>query len=107
MSCLPRAVRSRLVIENDDRTYSAKDTLKLCQKAGVPMVFDLHHHLCRNDGEDFRDLLPDIFATWRDRPPKVHLSSPKDGQAVPSPRRLRRPGGGPALSGGRRGAGRL
>lgn len=77
---LPVAVRARLVIENDDRTYSAKDTLGLCQQLGVPMVFDLHHHLCRNDGEDFRDLLPDIFATWSDRPPKVHLSSPRDGR---------------------------
>lgn len=77
---LPAAVRARLVIENDDHTYSAQDTLGLCQQLGVPMVFDLHHHLCRNDGEAFRDLLPDIFATWSDRPPKVHLSSPRDGQ---------------------------
>lgn len=80
MERLPPAVRSRLVVENDDRTYSAKDTLQLCRQAGVPMVFDWHHHLCRSDGEDFRDLLPDVFATWRDRPPKVHLSSPKDGR---------------------------
>lgn len=77
---LPDSVRSRLVIENDDRTYSARETLSLCQDVGVPMVFDWHHHLCRNDGENVRDLLPDIFATWRDRPPKVHLSSPRDGE---------------------------
>lgn len=74
---LPEEVRSRLVIENDDRTYSARQTLTLCQRIGVPMVFDLHHHTCRNDGEDWADLLPDIFATWTDRPPKVHLSSPR------------------------------
>lgn len=76
---LPQSVRTRLVVENDDRTYSARQTLSLCQQTGVPMVFDLHHHICRNDGEDFRDLLPDIFATWHDRPPKVHLSSARDG----------------------------
>lgn len=79
---LPASVRARLVIENDDRTYSARQTLTLCQAAGVPMVFDLHHHMLRNDGEDFRKLLPDIFATWSDRPPKVHLSSPRDGKAA-------------------------
>lgn len=77
---LPAPVRARLALENDDRTYSAKATLELCRRIGVPMVFDLHHHLCRHDGEDFRHLLPDIFATWDDRPPKVHLSSPKDGR---------------------------
>lgn len=82
VNSLPAAARARLVIENDDRTYSAKDTLKLCQSVGVPMVFDLHHHICRNDGEDFRELLPDIFATWRDRPPKVHLSSPRDEKNI-------------------------
>lgn len=76
---LPEAVRARLVIENDDRTYSARDTLTLCREVGVPMVFDWHHHLCRNDGERLEDLLPAAFATWRDRPPKVHLSSPRGG----------------------------
>lgn len=74
---LPESVQSRLVVENDDKTYSALQTVALCEKAGVPMVFDFHHHLCRNDGEDFRELLPRIFATWTDRPPKVHLSSPR------------------------------
>lgn len=77
---LPESVRVRLAIENDDRTYSARETLALCQEVEVPMVFDLHHHICRNDGEDFQELLPDIFATWHDRPPKVHLSSPRDGK---------------------------
>jgi len=79
---LPEAVRARLVLENDDRTFSAKETLTLCQQAGVPMVFDLHHHWCRNDGEDYRDLLPAVFATWRDRPPKVHLSTPRSPEDV-------------------------
>ncbi len=74
---LPEAVRARLALENDDRTFSARETLALCRQAGVSMVFDLHHHWCRHDGEDFRDLLPAVFETWRDRPPKVHLSSPR------------------------------
>lgn len=76
---LPEEVRARLALENDDRTFSARETLDLCQAAGLPMVFDVHHHWCRNDGEDFRELLPAVFATWRDRPPKVHLSSPRPG----------------------------
>ncbi|WP_324670347.1 hypothetical protein [Geochorda subterranea] len=57
---------------------TARQTLRICQVVGVPMVFDWHHHVCRNDGEDFQELLPSVFATWRDRPPKVHVSSPRD-----------------------------
>ncbi|MBO8142381.1 MAG: UV DNA damage repair endonuclease UvsE [Firmicutes bacterium] len=79
---LPGAVRTRLALENDDRVFSARETLAVCREAGLPMVFDLHHHLCRHDGEDYRDLLPSVFDTWLDRPPKVHLSSPRDGRDV-------------------------
>lgn len=69
--------RERLCLENDDKTFSAAEVLALCQEVKAPMVFDYHHHVCRNDGEDFRELLPHIFATWHDRPPKIHLSSPR------------------------------
>src|SRR5690606_26566902 len=68
----------RICLENDDRVFSAAEVLEVCQATGVPMVFDYHHHVCRNDDEDFRDLLPAIFATWKDRPPKIHASSPRD-----------------------------
>lgn len=74
---LPTPVRARLALENDDTTFSARQTLRICQATGIPMVFDWHHHVCRNDGEDFRELLPAIFETWGDRPPKVHVSSPR------------------------------
>ena len=81
---LPERVRVRLALENDDTTFSAAQTLEICRAVGVPMVFDWHHHVCRNDGEDYRELLPRVFATWTGRPPKVHVSSPRgagDGRA--------------------------
>lgn len=74
---MPPWVRARLCLENDDKVFSAADVLDVCRRTQTAMVFDYHHHLCRNDGEDFRDLLPDVFATWTDRPPKIHLSSPR------------------------------
>lgn len=70
--------RKRLCLENDDRVFSAAEVLQVCRETGVSMVFDYHHHVCRNDGEDVRDVLPAAFATWTDRPPKIHLSSPRD-----------------------------
>ena len=76
---LPASVQSRIVIENDDVSYSIKDVLYLSEALGRPMVLDVHHHRCFNQGEDLAQYLPKIFATWQGlkRPPKVHLSSPQ------------------------------
>ncbi|OFW80228.1 MAG: hypothetical protein A2201_02680 [Alicyclobacillus sp. RIFOXYA1_FULL_53_8] len=77
---VPPAVQARLTLENDDKSYTAKDTLKLCQDLALPMVLDVHHDLCNPDANaTLRDLLGDIFATWTDTSlvPKVHISSPK------------------------------
>jgi len=44
---LPDAIRMRLVLENDEYAYSAQEILDVCRRAGVPMVFDAHHHVIR------------------------------------------------------------
>lgn len=69
--------QQRLVLENDDKSFSAEQVLTLTERIGIPMVFDYHHHVIRNDEEVLDELLSRAFATWQDRPPKVHLSSPK------------------------------
>ncbi|WP_455538692.1 UV DNA damage repair endonuclease UvsE [Terrisporobacter sp.] len=78
----PKRISSRLIIENDDKIFTAKDVLNLCNKINCPMVLDLHHHKCKNNGEDIVNLLGDIFNTWNNEklPPKVHFSSPKEGE---------------------------
>lgn len=78
----PEEVKSKLIIENDDKTYTAKETLFLCDKLNVPMVLDIHHHNCNNVGDNIYNLIPNIFATWKNEslPPKLHFSSPKDGE---------------------------
>lgn len=70
-------IAARLVVENDDRTYTAADVLGLCRRLGLPMVLDIHHHAVNSGGDSLGDLLPAIFATWGDALPKIHLSSPK------------------------------
>ena len=50
---LPEEIRSRLVLENDEHAYSAKEILEICQRAKVPMVFDAHHHVCHEKLDDF------------------------------------------------------
>ncbi len=76
---LPASIQNRLVIENDDTSYSVSDVLQLCQKINRPMVLDVHHHKCYNQGENLIEYLKDIFSTWDqlNRPPKIHYSSPK------------------------------
>jgi UV DNA damage endonuclease len=80
LSKYPSEVTRRLMFENDDKTFTAKETLNLCKLLELPMVFDVHHHNCNNNGEKIEDLLEDILKTWDKEklPPKFHFSSPRD-----------------------------
>ncbi len=66
---LPEAIRSRLALENDEYTYSAAQILEACCGAGVPMVFDAHHHICRErldsyDHPSIAEYVEAARATW-------------------------------------------
>lgn len=76
----PKEIKSKLIIENDDKTYTAKEILKVCEFLKIPMVLDVHHHNCNNNDECINDLLEDIFNTWSNEelPPKIHFSSPRE-----------------------------
>jgi UV DNA damage endonuclease len=50
---LPEAIRSRIVLENDEYGYSSEEILDICRRARVPMVFDAHHHICHEGLEDY------------------------------------------------------
>ncbi len=45
---LPEITRRRLVVENDDVTYSARDALRVHELCGIRVVFDNLHHFCNN-----------------------------------------------------------
>ncbi|MBP2635735.1 MAG: uvsE [Firmicutes bacterium] len=79
---LPDRIRLRLMLENDDKIYTAADVLKLCQTVGCPMVLDIHHHTCNNDGENLAELWPAIIKTWNGAIPKIHFSSPKSSTQI-------------------------
>ncbi|OUL18582.1 UV damage endonuclease UvsE [Nostoc sp. RF31YmG] len=55
ISQLPEAIKSRLTFENDEYAYSASEILAVCQQAGVPMVFDAHHHICHENLDSYDD----------------------------------------------------
>jgi len=52
---LPEEIRSRIVLENDEYAYSSDEILDICRRARVPMVFDAHHHICRENLEDYNN----------------------------------------------------
>lgn len=87
---LPERIRRRITLENDDKTFTAVETLDICEQVGVPMVLDIHHHDVNNTGEAAAELWPRILMTWADYsgfsslPPKIHASSPKDEKNIRS-----------------------
>ncbi|KAI4096942.1 MAG: hypothetical protein LQ344_000745 [Seirophora lacunosa] len=82
---LPQAVKDRLVLENDDVSWSVHELLPLCEDLNIPLVLDYHHHniifdaaQIREGTRDIMDLYPRILATWKRKniTPKMHYSEP-------------------------------
>jgi UV DNA damage endonuclease len=78
--------RERLALENDDRQFSVADLLPLCASEGVPLIYDVHHHRCHPDGLSVLEATDSAMATWGEREPWTHLSSPREGWGAPNPR---------------------
>jgi UV DNA damage endonuclease len=83
---LPAPARQRLALENDDRCFPPASLLSVCERTGVPLVYDVHHHRCLGDGLSIGEATELSFATWGEREPYAHLSSPRDGWQAPNTR---------------------
>ncbi|MFA4861760.1 UV DNA damage repair endonuclease UvsE [Methanoregula sp.] len=81
---LDASIRCRLVIENDERLYSADNCLALHDRTGVPILFDSFHHSLNNNGERIPDLLELIRTSWKEQDgiPMVDYSSQQPGKRV-------------------------
>ena len=82
---LPDAIRTRLCLENDEYAYSADEILDVCLRAGVPMVFDAHHHIVHEKLDSYEhpsvaEMLRKARATWPDPAQQlVHISNGREG----------------------------
>ncbi len=61
---LPDSIRSRLVIENDERQFTLADNLRIHEATGVPLLFDTFHHQLFNHGESLEEALAIAMPTW-------------------------------------------
>lgn len=81
---LPEEIRSRLALENDEYAYSAQEILAVCRQAGVPMVFDAHHHIIHEGLDSYDDpsvaqMQAAASTTWPEREWQlVHISNGRE-----------------------------
>ncbi|CAG8959668.1 hypothetical protein HYFRA_00001572 [Hymenoscyphus fraxineus] len=82
---LSPSIKMRIVLENDDVSWSVHDLLPLCEELNIPLCLDFHHHNIIFDATQLREgtldimsLYPRIKATWdrKEIRQKVHYSEP-------------------------------
>ncbi len=76
---LPDEPSRRLVLENDESSFSVADVLEISRRVGVRAVFDYLHHMNYNpDKLAIREAVERVLATWPPGvKPKIHFSSPR------------------------------
>ena len=85
IATLPDAIRCRLGLENDEYAYGADEIHAICLRAGVPMVFDAHHHVVHDKLSSYEDpsvgeMLLKARETWAEPAHQlVHISNGREG----------------------------
>lgn len=99
---LPDSIKRRLVLENDDVSWSVHDLLPVCEELNIPLVLDYHHHNIVFDADKCREGTLDISQpelserirrTWTRKGirQKMHYSEPCPGAVTPRDRRKHSP----------------
>lgn len=80
---VPKGIQKMIMLENDDTSFTLNDTLYLCEKLDIPLVFDYHHHLAHHQNANWEGNWERVVQTWRHSPLpiKMHISSPKSEKA--------------------------
>lgn len=92
---LSDGVKRRMVLENDDVSWSVHDLLPICEELNIPMVLDFHHHniifdeSIREGSEDILMFFERIRKTWtrKNIRQKMHYSEQTAGAVTPRERR--------------------
>lgn len=78
---LPRNVKNRIAIENDEKCYSLRDCLTISEQCNIPVIYDTHHHDCYHNHynkkaveEDIEDMVGEVIDSWKGVKPVFHIS---------------------------------
>lgn len=97
---LPQGVKNRLVLENDDVSWSVHELLPICEELNIPLVLDYHHNNIIFDADKMREGTKDIMglyeritATWTRKgiTQKMHYSEPTPAAITGRQRRKHSP----------------
>jgi UV DNA damage endonuclease len=97
---LSEGVKNRLVLENDDMSWSVHDLLPICEELKIPLVLDFHHHniifdasKVREGTQDIVPYFPQIRKTWTRKriTQKMHYSEQTPQAITPMKRRKHSP----------------
>ncbi|KAK7697455.1 UV-damage endonuclease [Diaporthe eres] len=99
---LSDSIKRRLVLENDDVSWSVHDLLPICEELNIPMVLDYHHHNIVFDNDKVREgtfdisqpeIMERITRTWTKKgiTQKMHYSEPCYGAITARDRRKHSP----------------
>ncbi|KAL1867760.1 UV-damage endonuclease [Paecilomyces lecythidis] len=97
---LSQDIKNRLVLENDDVSWSVHDLLPICEELNIPLVLDFHHHNIIFDSDKVREGTLDIMllydrikATWTRKgiTQKMHYSEPTPSAITKRQRRKHNP----------------
>jgi UV DNA damage endonuclease len=61
---LDERIKRRLVIENDERLYTADDCLAISKQTSIPVLFDVFHHKINHAPESSSDYFAIAQKTW-------------------------------------------
>ncbi|CAG9979680.1 unnamed protein product [Clonostachys byssicola] len=94
-SGLSQGVKNRLVLENDDVSWSVHDLLPVCEELNIPLVLDFHHHnivfdsSIREGTQDIIQFFDRIRKTWTRKGirQKMHYSEQTAGAITARDRR--------------------
>ncbi|MGC9358892.1 MAG: UV DNA damage repair endonuclease UvsE [Anaerolineae bacterium] len=93
VEALPRGVRARLALENDDHRYSLAQVKRAHERCGIPLVLDVLHHQVHNpEALPLQEALAYALGTWPPGVvPKIHYATPRSELKTLSDGRLKLP----------------
>lgn len=76
ISSLPREIRKRLALENDEHIFTAEDIYNVCIRTSISGVLDVYHHSLNPGFQGMSDLEVILLykGTWKNCRQKIHYS---------------------------------